>query len=219
MLSRSFIAAALVLAVGTVAAANHRQSVPIPRPSPTSSPTLDPSKWNIRYSINMPSHPSAAPGGGFMLTFPVNGEIDYLTTSVRMKASVRARITLRVDVVNGVPTFLAHNDAGGYCTPAYVRIMLQKRNDDMRQADGRFWTSVAYQLAPGSSTMDIPLTDKSLWSNVYGQYATTRPSGFARLLADLGNVGVTFGGCGNYGHGVKTKDGTARLTVTEFIVQ
>lgn len=216
MMLRSALVGLALLATAP-AFAGHRETSTIT----TFGPTIEAGKWQFRYSTGMPRSPSPAIGGGFEFIFPgMANEVDYLTTPVRMAAKVRARITLSVDTSSGEPVFWAHNDAGGYCQPGFVRIMLQKYKDDMRNADGRWWASVAFQIAsPAMVMMEIPITDLSKWSNVYGQFASTRPDKFKSTMSNLGNVGVTFGGCNNFGHGVNTTGGVAKMTVTEFIVE
>lgn len=196
---------------------------PKPAPAPTySGTTVDASKWEILYSKNMPARPSPAAGGGFYFDFPQSpGEIDYLMTKVRIPAPKRAFVSLQIDVT-GAPVFQGHRDKPeGYCTGDTVacRFMLEKRGDRHTAQDGRFWCQTPIVLRPGAVTLEVPLTDLSRWSNVNGKLASERQAGFAALLKDIGMVGLTFGGCGNFGHGANIKGGTARMTIRQFIVE
>lgn len=194
-------------------------STPPPQGPPT--PSLDASKWEFRYGNNFAGRPQAVAGGGFTFVFPASpAEIHYLTTDVTMKASVHASITLEIEAVSGSPEFRAHNNNPTPCDrPAFVRIMLEQRGDEkLTNEFGRWWAQLGYELKPGTVTMDVPL-DLGAWSSVYGKYGVDAPGQFRAAMANLGKVGVTFGGCGNYGHGASTVNGSARMTVTAFSVQ
>lgn len=180
--------------------------------------SLAPTAWDIRYSKAMAAHPKSAPGG-FAFTFPSPpGEIDYLTTRFRGRASSLVRIVFKVETISGAPKFQGHNDAGGYCDGATCRVMLQRRNDDLTKEHFRWWSRKGYDLAPGSAVLETSLADLTMWTNVFGHSAADYPAKFAACLADLANVGITHGGCGNYGHGCNTVNGTAKMTVTEFTI-
>jgi len=60
------------------------------------------------------------------------------------------------------------------------------------------------------------------WSSVLGKKGTdsaVATQGFEAALADLGNVGMTFGGGCFFGHGVFVTGGTARFIATGYAVR
>src|SRR5258707_1215178 len=79
----------------------------------------------------------------------------------------------------------------------------------------RWWSnSVAYQLAPGSANLSASLTDISRWTRVFGEKANASAAataGFKQAMANLGNVGFSFGGGCFYGHGVRVSGGSAKF--------
>jgi hypothetical protein len=111
--------------------------------------------------------------------------------------------------------------------PAHVRFLLQEKGDDLSGTNGkqyfRWWSnSVAYQLAPGSANLSASVTDLSQWTSVFGEKATANPAataGFKQAIANLANVGFSFGGGCFYGHGVRVSGGGARFTVTSYAVE
>jgi hypothetical protein len=94
---------------------------------------------------------------------------------------------------------------------------LQEKGDDLSGKNGKqyfrwFSTSVAYQLAPGSTNLTASLTDLSQWTSVFGEKANesvAATDGFKQAMANLGNVGFSFGGGCFYGHGVRVSGGKA----------
>ena len=80
---------------------------------------------------------------------------------------------------------------------------------------------MAYTLAPGARELVAPL-DPAQWSSVLGKRGTDGAAarhGFEAGLAQLGNVGMTFGGGCFFGHGVFVTGGTARFITTEYVVK
>jgi hypothetical protein len=65
-------------------------------------------------------------------------------------------------------------------------------------ASDTWWSnSLAYQRACGSTNLAVSLTDLSQWVSVFGGTANvsaTATAGFKQAVANLGNVGFSFGG-------------------------
>src|ERR1043165_214294 len=154
-----------------------------------STVSMNAADWDFRNDTGAHGHPDAGP------SFIWSGEVDYLTTDVSIAATDRAKATVKIE---GAGNFVA---ADG-CTPAAFGIMLEVRNDDLRQEDGRWWARL--QRPPlGNATydFDVPITDLTQWSNVQGHVAMDRPDQFNAAMANIGAVGLTFGAC-SFGHGV-----------------
>ena len=59
------------------------------------------------------------------------------------------------------------------------------------------------------------------WSSVYGKtgnYDATALAGFRDALANLGHIGMTFGGGCFFGHGVNVSGGTARFVLIGYTI-
>jgi len=119
------------------------------------------------------------------------------------------------------PIFHAKSQGGRCSGPAAVRVMVQVRGDDLRQQDGRWWAgNFFYGLNErrGEMRLVIPLAPEH-WSNVLGHSAVTRISQFRSAVERVGNVGLTFGGCSHFGHGVWVSGGEARMFIRDFSIQ
>jgi hypothetical protein len=183
------------------------------------------SDWQIEYSQNMPSKPRID-GNGWYFDFPNGTECDdkqncpgvhYVMRGHNNSAKYGGLLSMTFEIeTTGDPKFNYKLEKDNTCEiPAHVRAMLQKRNDDMYERNGRFWANpIAWKLKAtnGTVTLNIPLTIEN-WSNVSGQ---RDKEGFQRLLANLGRVGITFGGGCFFGHGVNVSGGTARFIMREF---
>jgi hypothetical protein len=183
------------------------------------------SDWQIEYSQNMPSKPRID-GNGWYFDFPNGTECDdkqncegvhYVMRGHNNSAKYGGLLSMTFEIeTTGDPKFNYKLEKDNTCEiPAHVRAMLQKRNDDMYERNGRFWANpIAWKLKAtnGTVTLNIPLTIEN-WSNVSGQ---RDKEGLQRLLANLGRVGITFGGDCFFGHGVNVSGGTARFIMREF---
>ena len=81
---------------------------------------------------------------------------------------------------------------------------------------------MAYPLASGLANLRASLTDLSQWTSVFGEKANASPAataGFQQAMANIGNVGFSFGGGCFYGHGVRVRGGRARFAVTNYAVK
>jgi hypothetical protein len=193
-------------------------------------PTIIPAStkaWLILYSPGMPDHPIAARDGWYFDFPKAPGSVHYVLLHVDMAAStsISARITVET---KGDPVFDYKLEKSNTCnSPARVRFLLQRRGDDLSGKNGkqyyRWWSiGAAYELAHGSAPLTASLTDTSQWTSVFGERAdasAAATAGFHQALANLGNVGFTFGGGCFYGHGVRVSRGTARFIVHSFAIQ
>ena len=60
--------------------------------------------------------------------------------------------------------------------------------------------------------------DPSKWSDYYGQFGSTVPADFAKAVANVTEIGVSFGGGCFYENGVGTTDGSGTFTLNTFSV-
>jgi hypothetical protein len=185
--------------------------------------------WSILYSPGMPPHPTPQTGGGWYFDFPTApNSIHYLLTAVNMAASDSVDADILV-TTSGTPVFVYNLQPDNNCVyPAHVRFLLQEKDDDLSGINGKqyfrwFSNSVAYQLAPGSTNLSASLTDFSQWTSVFGEKANASAAataGFKQAMANLGNVGFSFGGGCFFGHGVGVSGGgSARFAVTSYAVR
>jgi len=128
----------------------------------------------------------------------------------------------------GTPVFRYQTAADNTCvSPAHVRLFFQERGDDLSGDDAlqyyRWWQNKgAYELASGEAILSVPLTDPSQWSSVFGRTGdedSAALAGFRQAIANIGNVGFTFGGGCFYGHGVNVVNGTARFFAKSYVVR
>ena len=174
----------------------------------------------------MPSSPSVS-DVGWQFEFPTQNGVHYLTTS-QHPASASTSISASIEVATiGTPFFEYHTEASNTCdAPASVRLFVQRRGDNM-SGDGayefyRWWSrSAAYVLSTGSIVLVGDLTDPSQWTSVFGKSGDTNEPSFRAALADLGDVGFTFGGGCFYGHGVYVTPNTggAIFKAKDFVIR
>jgi hypothetical protein len=184
--------------------------------------------WAMLYSPGMPPHPTPQIGGGWYFDFPTEpNSVHYVLAAVSMAASGDVDANISV-TTTGTPVFVYNLQPDNNCVyPAHVRFLLQQKGDDLSGRNGkqyfRWWSnSVAYQLAPGQAQLSASLIDLSQWTSVLGEKANTSAAataGFKNAIANLGNVGFSFGGGCFYGHGVRVSGGGARFAVTSYTVK
>ena len=187
--------------------------------------TLSPRAWSIRYSQGMPPNPSSAESG-WSFDFPRGTDckhkhdcfgVHYVTTPYRKPIPVNATLITSFQIMTqGEVRFNYRLEASNTCfSPATVRAFLQRADDDLYAASGRFWSNpIATILAPGNFTMAIKLHPDQ-WTNVEGKHDQ---EGFEALLGKIGNVGITFGGGCFFGHGVNVEGGSARFVMSSFAI-
>lgn len=202
-------------------------------PPPNYPPDLDltASVWSVIDGANNTVTLANDVDGGLYLDFPVMPDascqqvsqscstINYLyTTHVPKVISGTLVVTLKVETT-GSPVF-NHVEYNSPCpNPPTVRPLIWAHNNSL--SDGNRWWShdVAYILASGMVTMNIPI-DPANFSGVLGEMATDDLKKWNSAINSVSSLGVTFGGGCNYGHGVFiTPTGTtARFTLENYDV-
>jgi hypothetical protein len=174
----------------------------------------------------MPPHPSLA-DVGWSFDFPRGTKceikhhcsgVHYVTTPYRKPITADATLTISFRIVTqGEVKFNYRLEASNTCSsPASVRAFLQRADDDLYAANGRFWSNpVATRLASGSFTMAIKLRPDQ-WTNVEGERDR---KGFETLLDNVGDIGITFGGGCFFGHGVNIEGGSATFVMNSFAIR
>jgi hypothetical protein len=204
-------------------------------PKPNYPPDLDltASVWTvIDGAANVVTLANDA-SGGLYLDVPVMPDttcqssmtcasIMYLyTTHVPRVISGTLVVTLKVETT-GTPTF-NHTEANTPCPdPPTVRPLIWAHFNSRRDGD-RWWShDVAYILASGMVTMNIPI-DPANFSGVNGEMANQDGKSLLnwnRAITNVSSLGVTFGGGCTYGHGVfiTPTGSTARFTLVNYDV-
>jgi len=186
----------------------------------------------------MPSRPTVGDSGTWYFDFPTDpnypacvsnsgavcDSVNYVTNSSVGLGTHSVSMTFQI-LTTGVPTFNYVMQADNTCpTSATVRLFLERKDDDFSQEFYRWWSNpMVYDLqpTPGDVTMTVPLTPDQ-WSSVYGKVGNlnaTTQAGFQDALANLGNIGMTFGGGCFFGHGVNISGGTARFVLVSYAIQ
>jgi hypothetical protein len=150
---------------------------------------------------------------------PTSNGLHYVVQPVagRLAGSALAA-TWRIDGTDGVK-FREVEPCGDW-SQAAVRFMIQRRGDNLT-AQGpyehyRRWSApLALALGPVSFVVSL---SPDHWSSVYAKRGNEVPNELAAALADVGNIGLTYGGC-FAGHGVYTADGTANFVLLSYAVQ
>jgi hypothetical protein len=102
-----------------------------------------------------------------------------------------------------------------------VRPLIWANNNGSGDYD-RWWSNpIAFNLAPGSTTLTVPLTPGS-WSSVNGQYGNASEAvrfSFEKALLNVTRLGMTFGGGCSFGHGINIQGGAATFALTELAIR
>jgi hypothetical protein len=102
--------------------------------------------------------------------------------------------------------------------PATFRLFFEQQNDQLTNANGRWWfDQIIYNLGSQDNqtiTVTVPLAPNQ-WTNVEGEQD---PQAFASALANIGWVGITFGGQYFAGHGVALSSGSAKFILISYSV-
>ena len=186
------------------------------KPREVNVASLAPQDWYIFYSKGMLLHPSADPSGAWSFEFPGgDGHVNYVQTPFNTTTTAHnVKVIFRVE--SNIPQYQVIDSTG--ILLATVHLFFEQQNDDLRDPNGRWWaTASKYDLGSQDNTMItfvIPLTSDR-WTNVYGQ---SDPQSFYAALANVGWIGVTFGGQYFFGHGVAVSGGVAKYILVDLNV-
>lgn len=182
---------------------------------------LDPAQYQPCYDYTAPHQ---CPWVGYVVT----------DTSITLTQSETINIVFQV-VSRGVE-FDSETQSFNTCDEpeADFSIMIEHKNDRALSQDGYRWWAFAsrYTFFNGSQdtgqiTISVPLTPAN-WITVYGEPATqTTPDStseiipynyFVSTLANIGDVGMTFGGGCFAGHGAYLDRGTATFKLISYTI-
>ena len=182
---------------------------------------LDPAQYQPCYDY---THRGQCPWVGYVVT----------DTSIRLTQSETINIVFQV--VSSGAEFDSATQSFNTCDEpkADFSIMIEHQHDRALSQDGYRWWAFAnrYTFFNGSQdtgqiTISVPLTPEN-WITVNGEPATqTTPDAtsgiipynyFVNTLANIGDVGITFGGGCFAGHGAYLDQGTATFTLISYTV-
>lgn len=170
----------------------------------------NPDRWQWQHGAAEPTiRPSVR--GGMSFPFPA-GQIDYLLYPWQRDIN-RISVNARVKVTRGEPVIRATENGA----PGQARVIIYR---DMDDDDGRWWSRLqAIDLVAGNAgEIDAKTADLNEWSNVDGKLASNRRAQFRACVWQATHVGLTFGGGGHFGHGVKCAGGKARMIIERYEV-
>jgi hypothetical protein len=185
--------------------------------------SLAPANWVIGPIINgvssspgMPTNPNPS-GATWSFNFPQKDGVHYVTTQTS-GSLVGKTLHLKFTIAGTETAFTALN-AGQPDTaaPAQVHLYFQQAGDNWDTDGYRWWSNPkGVMLANGTFTLDVPVTPDQ-WTGIFGEKGTDKPALWNAAVANVMNVGFTFGG-EFFGHGVFA-NGPAVFTLNEFSVQ
>ncbi|HLW97921.1 MAG TPA: hypothetical protein VKR82_04695 [Candidatus Acidoferrales bacterium] len=190
------------------------------RPREPNVISLDPQDWYIFYSAGLAPHPSPDSEGAWSFQFPsseTGGHVNYVQTPFNATTTPQS-LTITFKVESDAPQYVVL-DPGDH-PPATFHLFFEQRNDDLKDPNGRWWADsspVIYYLGSQDGqtlTFVAPLTP-DIWGNVVGE---KDPQAFSVALANIGWIGVTFGGQFFAGHGVALSGGSAKFILVNFSV-
>ena len=120
------------------------------------------------------------------------------------------RIEFAIDE-HGSPTYQFRLEADNNCDPpANFSLFIQQQGDTLTAAEPykRWWSAEMAPLKAGAGSMTVPLNKGGKWLSVFGERgdaSSAAAAGFAMAKANLGALGLTFGGGCFRGHGVNLK--------------
>ena len=194
--------------------------------------SLSPRSWSL-IQDGSPAMVPYTDGAALALNFPqydgiTKHSINYYTSATRFSKTTSAVMTMDIQVIADVSTlFTAVFDSTNICTPENpaVRLFFAKKNWIRGGDYARWWANPinpaymgSYVLANGLVTLSVPF-DPAQWTSVMGVRGSDNVAEFTKAIANINEVGVTFGGGCFFGHGVAVTNGTATFKVTRFEVQ
>lgn len=183
-----------------------------PQPPPSSGGVVSLAKSNWQDPLSTRIVLSNDATGALQFTFPPQGNsVNYLiTNSSSVKAPVgKIQVTFEA-VASANAVFSYQTETFNTCPgePDW-RILVMAHGTNWSDPDARWWSNpLKGILANGAVTVAVPVTPDQ-WSNVDGQFGSTRVSQFTAAFHDVSHYGLTFGGGCFFGHGVFMQAGTA----------
>lgn len=180
--------------------------------------TTDTSGLHFEFPIVNPPKPGKGTGIDYLVTNEKKYKIPLLTGSVSINANVTT--TGDASVIFSSKTE-KDNSSGGL--PPNVRLFFESDTKNLANKPyGRWWANPSswFLLPNGSVTLSNPLTPDK-WSSVLGEMgnaSTNAIAGFSDAMANVKQIGVTFGGGNFFGHGVNVSGGDCRFTVSRYYI-
>jgi hypothetical protein len=192
---------------------------PYVTPSTLNAVSMNAADWNILWGTGMPLHPAAFQTG-WQFDMPTgSGSVHYVEVPYKATENLTGKtLTVTFSMVSNEPIYNANVEAGESGPPSF-HLFLERLNDDFTNEYYRWWcSSGGYNLGTQDNqtiTLSCPLTSTA-WTSVYG---VSTPGPFADALNNLGWVGMTFGGSGQWGHGVRLLGGSAQFQVLDVSIK
>ena len=154
--------------------------------------------WFFQFSPGM-TVPQAYGNGGFTFSFPSTDGVHYLAKPQGTPLGGAISITYSIDASPGA-VFDYRTAADNTCGPGFpgtVTPYVHAANDSAFQSEFGRWFGVGFkqELVAGSFMIGAPFySDPSLWVSVYGKNGKDYLAQFQGALANVAEVGLTFGG-------------------------
>lgn len=167
-------------------------------------------------------YPLSNDGSELIFDFPSSGSIHYLFTASALK-EIRGTLSISFRISTSGPViFNSLDPQSASCSIASSLRPFIWSNDNGNGSYDRWWSNPrSVVLAPGSGTLDVPLTPAG-WSSVNGRFADADAGTkfeFARALLNVTRLGLTFGGGCSFGHGINIQGGTAKFALTQYVIK
>jgi hypothetical protein len=214
---------------------------PPPLPSPNNALSLAPNFWKI-YGRFVPTeyNPTAA-SNGWQFSFPLDAvhncpgaacvAVGYVTTPYTLPITGRSiTITYQVMATPGT-VFNARTEDDNNCynnesvLQTHFSFILARSGDAaLGFPDGCRWFSPANSvlMMPTNSVASYTVSlGPSNWIGVYGQTgnsSATALAAFKATIANMGNIGLVFGGGCFAGHGIYLDAGSATFNLLRIVI-
>ena len=166
-------------------------------------------------------------GGGIGFTFTRTPDVSgFSTKHPAYNGTLLGDLTAKtvsadmyVNSLGGVFTYYGQGTLGNPCgTPANVRLYFETNNNEL--GESQYWWSnpVSYPLATGPATLTASLIPAN-WSDRDGHLGTFNPAhtaAFNAAVADVQQIGLSFGGGCFFANGVGEASGNSTFTLTNF---
>jgi len=165
----------------------------------------------------MPLRPVLDGAWGF--EFPTAGSVHYVILPINRPLEGTLRLVASIEASADAAFVPTDPGAGDGPYKPGMNLYFQRRGDDLtaRMPHHRWWSISRLVLAPGTFTLEVPL-QPDFWSSVFSANGASVLAEYNAARAECLNVGFTFGGGSNYGHGVHLTAGSARFRLKEFSI-